>query len=357
MGSKPTIYDVAALAGVSIATVSRVMGGGSVSAKSRAKVEDAMRALEYVPSSAHSHSQPRTNGVLGVVVGDLDNPYCAALCRGAEEEALRHGYALELYCHDGTRISSEQMVGRLLAHKPAGVVITGGIVEEGTHEQRLENLSRLSREMRVATIGHEVEGLPCINIRTDIYASVSLSMMHLVNMGHRRITFIGGEESFRFSSARIQAYHRAMESIGVPPGEHLVYPTGFTPRSGEMGVARMLAGLEPGRLPTAIVAVNDVCALGVLRQLDKAGIRVPQDMALVGCDNLFFSAYLNPPLTTVDLHAAERGRIAVAELVNALAGGETALFDHQIDCALIVRESCGAPLHAQRLREQAETPV
>ncbi len=354
-GEKATIYDVAKMSGVSIATVSRVLSGGSVSAKSRAKVEEAMRTLNWVPSAAHSHNQARASGVLAVVVGDMDNPYCSALCRGAEEEAHKHGYALELFCHDGSRITTEQMIERLLLHKPAGVVITGDIVEEGTPEQIREKLTRLAREMRVATIGHQMEGMPCINIRADINAGVSLSVMHLVNMGHRRIAFIGGEEGKRFASARIQAYHRAMESIGVPQGEHLVYPTGFTPRSGEIGVARMLASLEADRLPTAIVTINDVCALGVLRQLDRAGVRVPQDMALVGCDNVYFSAYLNPPLTTVDLHAAERGRLAVAELVNALAGGETALFDHQLDCALIVRESCGATLHAQRLGEQAET--
>lgn len=347
---KITIYDVAQLAGVSIATVSRAMTGGSISAKSRKKVEEAMAALNYHPSALHAHTLPKRRGSLALVVGDLDNPYCAALCRGAEEEAQLHGYSLQVFCHTPEKVSCEQMIQRILAHKPDGIALTGGLVEDGPPERILENLTRLQRAMPVVTIGPRIEGMPSINIATDSFECVRISMAHLINLGHRNIAFIGGRQNVRFADARIQAYHRAMDTVGIPLYDRLVYPTGFTPQSGDVGFAKMMANLGDRPLPTAILAINDVCALGVLRQLQKANLRVPQDVALVGCDNLFFSAYLNPPLTTVDLRPAERGRSAMAELVNALNGGESIYYDHRLECSLIVRESCGATLGASRFK-------
>lgn len=339
---QPTIYDVAELAGVSIATVSRAMSGGSISAKSRQKVESAIEKLNYHPSALHAHTQKKRRGTLAIVVGDMDNPYCAALCRGAEDEAQRSGYSLELYCHPTEFITCEQMIQRILAHKPDGIALTGGLVEDGTPEQILDNLNRLQREMPVVTIGPRIEGMPCINIASDSGEAVRKSMAHLINLGHRNISFIGGRRDVRFSEARTNAYYRAMAQIGVPAQDCLVYPTGFTPQSGEVGVAKLLASLEGKPLPTAILAINDVCALGAMRQLQRASLRVPEDIAIIGCDNLFFGQYLSPPLTTVDLRAEERGRSAMKELVHALSGGESILFDHKLECSLIVRESCGA---------------
>lgn len=175
-------------------------------------------------------------------------------------------------------------------------------------------------------------------------------MTHLTNLGHRRIAFIGGRLNTRFSDARITMYRQEMTRLGVPPEEQYVFPTGFTTQSGEIGAARMLAQLADKPLPTAIVAINDVCALGVLSHLKKSGFRVPQDIALTGCDNLFFTQYLDPPLTTVDLRATERGSFAMEELINALNGGDTTPISHKLECSLIVRESCGAMLGRERFR-------
>ena len=113
---------------------------------------------------------------------------------------------------------------------------------------------------------------------------------------------------------------------------------------------RTVEQLADKPLPTAIVAINDVCALGVLSHLKKSGFRVPQDIALTGCDNLFFTQYLDPPLTTVDLRATERGSFAMEELINALNGGDTTPISHKLECSLIVRESCGAMLGRERFR-------
>lgn len=259
---KITIYDVAERAGVSIATVSRAMSGGSISAKSRQKVQEAIEALHYQPSTAHSHpqGQEKRTGTLALVIGDFDNPYCSMLMRGAELEATRHGYALEVFCHTPGTITNDQMIRRLLEHRPDGVALTGGLVEDGPAEVILDNLKRLHHAMPVVTIGPLIEGMSSINIASDSFEGVRKVMTHLTNLGHRRIAFIGGRLNTRFSDARITMYRQEMTRLGVPPEEQYVFPTGFTTQSGEVGAARMLAQLADKPLPTAIVAINDVCA-------------------------------------------------------------------------------------------------
>ncbi len=349
---QPTIYDVAEKAGVSIATVSRAMSGGSISAKSRKKVEEAMAALGYL-APAERITVPRTERkTLGLVVGDMNNPYCAELCRGAEEEAARYGYSLELYIHPTESVSNEMMIRRILEHHPAGVAITGGLVEDGPPERILSNLSRLQREMPVVTIGPPLEGTPCINIYSDAGACIRKSTTHLINLGHRNIAFIGGSPDVRLSDNRRQAYFTAMEEAGVSPQECRFFGNGFTAQTGEAGVSQMMATLKGSELPTALVAINDMAALGAMRQLQRMGLRVPEDIALIGCDNVFFSSYLNPPLTTVDLHADVRGRSVMASLVHALRG-DTTPYDRLLESSLVVRESCGAT-GARNLRIQNE---
>lgn len=195
-----TIYDVAERAGVSIATVSRAMSGGSISAKSRQKVQEAIEALHYQPSTAHSHpqGQEKRTGTLALVIGDFDNPYCSMLMRGAELEATRHGYALEVFCHTPGTITNDQMIRRLLEHRPDGVALTGGLVEDGPAEVILDNLKQLHHAMPVVTIGPLIEGMSSINIASDSFEGVRKVMTHLTNLGHRRIAFIGGRLNTRF---------------------------------------------------------------------------------------------------------------------------------------------------------------
>lgn len=176
-----TIYDVAERAGVSIATVSRAMSGGSISARSRQKVQEAIEALHYQPSTAHSHpqAQEKRTGTLALVIGDFDNPYCSMLMRGAELEATRHGYALEVFCHTPGTITNDQMIRRLLEHRPDGVALTGGLVEDGPAEVILDNLKRLHHAMPVVTIGPLIEGMSSINIASDSFEGVRKVMTHL----------------------------------------------------------------------------------------------------------------------------------------------------------------------------------
>lgn len=342
---QPTIYDVAKQAGVSIATVSRVLSGGSASRAARQKVEQAVAELNYCPPATR-RPQEKTpeNRTLALVVSNLSNPYYASLTAGAEEAARRNGYALQLYSHDLNEPVSPALINQLIEHRPAGAVLVGSMVENGTDNELLSHLERLRQVMPLAIIGPKIEGLDCINITSDLSLSVRRSIAHLLSLGHERIAFIGGSSSIRSATVREQAFYAEMERLGKKVlrtgGE-----SGFNPRDGEMCVAKLFASLSAEERPTALIAINDLVALGALRELQRLGLRVPEDVALIGCDNQFFTPYLTPPLTTVDLHPADHGKNAVSELISAISGGNVYSFSQIRECSLIVRESCGMGRH------------
>ncbi|MBP3657621.1 MAG: LacI family DNA-binding transcriptional regulator [Clostridia bacterium] len=344
-----TIYDVAQAAGVSIATVSRVMTGGSVSAASRAKVEAAMQALSYTPSPSASH-RTASHGTrrLALVLSELTNPYFASMAAGAEKEARRNGYSLQLYTVNLKNGDAQAVIDRLIEQKPDGAVLVGGVVEK-RDARSIDNLLRLQRAMPLVTIGPRIDELNSINITSDLSLSVRKSINHLYALGHRRIAFIGGTSDVRSSSIRERAFYDEMERLNLPADRSLHAETGFLPQDGEICVSKLFARLSPGELPTALIAINDLVALGAMRQLQRMGLSIPQDVAIIGCDNQFFTSYLNPPLTTVDLHPEEHGRNAISELITAGSGGSIIPYSQISECSLIVRESCGASLGYRQL--------
>jgi len=349
---QPTIYDVAGLAGVSIATVSRVMSGGSVSARARARVEDAMKQLNYHRCQANRGADKPDARTFALVVTDFANPYYTALCAGAEAEASRLGYHLQVYC---TTDGRPNVLSRLLESGLDGAILVGGFIEDSDsslplsaqQESRaatLENMLRLQKAMPLVTIGSPIDGLKCVNITSDLGLSIRKSITHLTALGHRRIAFIGGSPSVRSAAEREVAFYEEMERRGLAAFSNSHTETGFTPQSGELCVTKLFSRLTNDNQPTALIAINDLVALGALHQLRRMGLRVPEDVALIGCDNQFFTPYLDPPLTTIDLHPADHGKCAVSELAAICMGGEPLAFSQIRECSLIVRESCGASL-------------
>lgn len=342
---QPTIYDVASRAEVSIATVSRVLSGGSASAAAREKVMQAIAEVGYEAASPRRQTERvPENRTLALVVSNLSNPYYAELAAGAEEAARHNGYALQICCNDLNEPINPGLIEQLIAQHPAGAVLVGSMVENGTDDELFSLLMRLRQAMPLAIIGPRIEGLDCINITSDLSLSIRKSIAHLLSMGHERIAFIGGSNSIRSASAREQAFYAEMKRLGKPilrAGAE----SGFSPRDGELGVARLFASLPENERPTALITINDLVALGALRELHRLKLRVPEDVALIGCDNQFFTPYLTPPLTTVDLHPMEHGKCAVSELIAAISGGKVYSFSQIRECSLIIRESCGMERH------------
>ena len=349
---QPTIVDVAKKAGVSIATVSRTLSGGSVSGVARSKVETAIKELDYQPGSVRSGRRLAEERYFAMVISSQTSPYYAAMCEGMTAEAARSGYRLiSLNYPESTGI--ESITNDLLKLRPAGALLAGYVVESSLAQDIVRDcLQRLQQAMPLVAIGPPIEGIECARLTSDPSQCVRKAMAHLAMLGHRRIAFVGGDRSARFSVIRENAYYEEAERLDCVMDPTYVVLTGCTSQAGELGVSILLGNHRPQDYPTAIFAINDLTALGALRQLRRSGLDVPRDIALVGCDNAFFAPYLTPSLTTVDLHPYEHGRAAIAELIMSIHAGHPISFNQSFESSLIVRESCGAALGVRSFQEQ-----
>ena len=190
--------------------------------------------------------------------------------------------------------------------------------------------------------------LDCICLYNDLVSSTGHAVRHLHALGHRRIAFIGGSLQVGGSGARGQGFLAELRALGLPDDPAYHHEGGFDADSGERAVSRLLSGLERKEWPTALVAFNDLVALGAMRQLKQMGLRLPDDMAVIGCDNSFFCPYTDPPLTSMDLHADEHARSAIRELIVA-RDTDPKPFNIVRDATLVVRESCGAKLGYRKM--------
>lgn len=347
----PTIVDVAEKAGVSIATVSRALTGGSISAASRKKVEEAIKALNYQPGAARMAHRFVSDRNIALVMPSQTSPYYASMCEGITAEAVRSGCRVLNLCYpEGT--SCETVTNDLLELEPAGALLAGSVVENSAAQDATRAcLRRIQQAMPLVAIGPPIEGIACARLTADPSQCIRKNMAHLSMLGHRKIAFVGGDRSARFSVIRENAYYEEIQRLGCAVDPMYVMLTGCNAQAGELGASILLGSHETKNYPTAIVAINDLVALGVMRHLQRNGISIPHDIALTGCDNAFFAPYLTPSLTTVDLHPYEHGRSAMAELIMSINAGHPISFNQSFESSLIVRESCGAALGVRTFEE------
>lgn len=350
----PTIYDVAREAGVSIATVSRALSGRPhVSAKALASVQAAAERLHFRPNALARELGKGEGRTLGILLPEVTQPYYAALYTAADDEARENGYSTILHRLPQRTLYQPHALDALIESRLAGILFLGGMVE-GVREEVRALLDHLQRLMPVVAICSPMEEMNCICLHNDMASCTRKAVRHLYMLGHRRIAYLGGENDLTDSGGRGVGFLEESRALGLPEDSSRLHEGGYTPEAGEMAVLKILSSTEASGWPTALIAINDLVALGALKQLRRMGLRVPEDMAVIGCDNQFFSAYTDPPLTTIDLHPAEHARSAMQELLNACKT-QTAPFVQTRETTMIIRESCGAPLGPRELTEIRRT--
>ncbi|SFO90661.1 DNA-binding transcriptional regulator, LacI/PurR family [Amycolatopsis arida] len=328
---RPTMEDVAARAGVSRALVSLVMRNSpKVSPRRRAAVLKAAEELGYSPHVLARSLASRTSTVLGVMVSDLRNAFFAEVIEGLDAAASAAGFHVVLNT-GGRRPSRERDALRgLLSFRPAGVVLLSPVlpaaaIEEAARQCPVVLVSRGSRLPTVDTINDDGE------------AGATLAVDHLVGLGHRRIAhFDGGGAA---ASARRRGYRAAMVRHGLEP---MVIPSEHTDSAGEKAVRQLLAE-HLADLPTAVFAGNDFNAIGTISALEEAGLRVPDDVSVVGYDNTSLAALRHVSLTTVDQPRVEMGRLAVEAVLERVRGERTEPVRHLLHPSLVVRATTGSP--------------
>jgi DNA-binding LacI/PurR family transcriptional regulator len=337
-----TILDIAREAGVSSATVSRVLSQHpNVRPDTFQKVKAVVDKYNYKPNSIARGLLQRQSHTLGIILPDIKHPYYASVFSAAQREAMSSGYVVQFYRLAYNSTITDDFINQLIERRLDGVLLCGGFIEPTCANDLPDVLHRLQRYMPIVTICPPITGLRCINIYTDLRSGVRKVVRHLSQLGHRRIAFIGATHETRSVGERQLGFEEEMAQLGLEP--ILLVENIHTPAMGETSVRRLLAEEGGDRAPTALVVVNDLVALGVLKGLRKLGISVPEEMAVVGCDNQFFSEYTNPPLTTIDLAPEELGLLGTRALLHA-HDSNAASFNQARESTLIIRESCGAYL-------------
>jgi LacI family transcriptional regulator len=326
-----TIREVAESAGVSYATVSHVINNTRlVSQETRERVLAAMDALNYRPNAlARSLRQGKTN-TLGLVLPDSANPFFAEISRGIEDEAFKKGYSVFL-CNTELDTQRELFYVDVLSKKQVDGII---FVAAGDQVDSLDFLR--SRNMPVVMIDRNLPNVEVDAVLTDNRLGGYLATRHLLELGHTRIACISGPSSITPSAERMIGYRRALEEAGLSYDEGLVLRGDYHAQSG-MEITHSILAMKPR--PTAIFALNDLMALGALRAAAEAGCSVPQNLAVVGYDDLELAQYTNPPLTTIAQPKKEVGAQAIHLLVDRIARKDRAPSRLVLPPELIVRRS------------------
>ena len=329
------IGEIARRANVSTATVSRTLNqSGAVRPETARKVWRVAAQLNYYPNS---HARALVSGrsrMLGLIVSDITNPFFPELVRAFEALAMQHQYDLILTSTDYQTSRMTVCVRRMLERKVDGVAIM-------TSEMDVSLIKELSRRgvplvfMDVGQVGARMS-----HVSIDYANGIRQAVDHVVGLGHKRVAFISGPLDLHSARTRRQAFIDGMRAHKLTPDRRLIREGTHTAEGGQ---AAMAALLRLSKRPTAVVCSNDWTAIGALHAIDAAGLRVPDDVSLVGFDDIPLASYTNPPLTSVRMAAADVGSTAFDALFR-LIGGERLEGDvYQVPTKLVARASTSKP--------------
>jgi DNA-binding LacI/PurR family transcriptional regulator len=335
MPQRPSIKDIARIADVSASTVSRALAGSTrVSSSTRQRIHAIAQDLGYTPSLAARSLVMGSSPIIGVISPTLSDPYIASVMKGLEEASHAAGYQRLVASTQGNAAREIEMVRMLLGHNVAGLIILSSRAQEAYREL----LQQIDSPVIFVNSLHTGESV--YNVATDNEYGGWLATHYLLQQGHQRIAHLAGPARGRSQIARAAGYRRALEEAGLAFAQHLVLPGDGSIESGRTMLHWWLE-LTPQQRPSAIFCYNDLSALGLLSAAHQQGIRIPEQLSVIGFDNAPMSEISIPPLTTVEQRTWELGRLAVSSLLTALA--HKPVTDIFLRGELIVRASVRQP--------------
>jgi LacI family transcriptional regulator len=334
------IHTVARLANVSIATVSRTINHiPTVNPKMAKRVWEVIGELDYFPNTQARSLVSGRSRLLGLIVSEITNPFFPELIQGFEDVAVEHGYEILI---GSTNYDPERMkrcIRRMVERKAEGVAV----MTFGIEEPLLDQLADRKVPLVFVDVGPERPGISLL--RVDYHHGIRQGVQHLAALGHRDIAFVTGPLRLHSAHSRLAAFHRAVQECGIVVDKGRIIEGDHTMEGGMAAAEKLLTG---AKLPTAVMCSNDVTAIGVLHEAYRAGLRVPDDLSVIGFDNIHLTQMTIPPLTTIQMSCFELAKAAVLALKAHVEGTPAPKREYPIETRLVVRESTGFPRGAMQ---------
>jgi len=335
---KVTIYDIAMRAGVSPGTVSKVLNDkGRLLPETRDRVLKTVQELNYQPNIAASSLKKKQTYTIGLIVPDITNPYYSALARAVEDEALRHDYTVLIASTDNNPEREQTQIHRLEPYGLDGYIITTNANELSSSIQHLldagERVVFVDRKVNVQAYSQS-----CVRVATDHRKGGYLAASHLLESGHTKIAVLSEPLYLLTTDERLNGFFESFLERGLDTSSISIYAKGFGIEAGH-ALANQI--MHEKHLPTAIFSSNDLIAIGAMQELHQMGIRIPDDVSIVGYDDIAMAAHVVPALTTVAQPIEEMGSLAVQSLLQLRSDGKNSEFRSEIilQPSLIVRSS------------------
>jgi DNA-binding LacI/PurR family transcriptional regulator len=325
-----TIQDVAKAAGVSVATVSRVLNkSNTVTGATRDAVLEAIRQLDYRPNLLGRNLRRTETKLVLALLPTIANPFYSRIVKGIEDVAQKNGYSVML-CNTDSSADRERLYLGMLKNRLADGVILMAPEIGG------EELTAVGSDFPVVQCCEYIEGAKVSHVRIDNYSAAKKAAKHLVTLGHRKIGLISSRNCFLSTVSREQGFRSVLEEAGCPLEENATAYGDYSFKSGHRAALSLLSQKDT---PTAIFAISDIMAIGVLRAAREKGLKVPEDLAVVGFDNISFSSMCDPMLTTVSQPKYDIGCTAMDLLLKTIQGELKEPVEIILENELIIRES------------------
>ena len=331
-GSLPTLEMVAEEAGVSMATVSRIINGtATVSAERRGAVEKAIAKFKFRPNPAARGLAMGRSTTIGVITQAIDSPFYGEGLRGIEHYLQQHGYAALFMSGNWNEEDEARCVRELLARRVDGIIIFSGRLKDS-------ELAAYAKKVPIVLSGRSLKASGVFSLPIDDRKGAVLATKHLIELGHKRIGFIAGILRHPDAEERHSGYRHALQDAGIAYDPKLVVPGDFHEEGGVDATLRLISSKAPF---TALFCVNDQTAYGACLALHRHNLSVPRDVSVVGFDDLHSSSYRVPPLTSVRQSVRTLGESSAEAMLQLLKNERPRVSLPSVE--LIVRESTGAP--------------
>lgn len=306
-----TLDMVAKRAKVSASTVSRILNGTAVvSADKKRAVDQAIKALDFVPNPVARGLAGGKTMSIGVITQAIDSPFYGGALRGIEDELDKSGYSSLFVSGHWNATEEARCIETLKARRVDGIIVLTGRLSNST-------LKSCAAALPIVVTGRQLNAPNLFSLNFDNFAGGRLATEYLISLGHKKIAFITGDSKHPDANERLRGYQQALKEAGITFDAALVAPGLFHEESGLLAVERLLDNRQRF---TALLSANDQMALGACLGLHRRGIKVPQDVSVVGFDNLLTSKYAWPPLTTIHHPAYELGKLSALAMMQLLRG-------------------------------------